>query len=179
MEERSAENRNIKRIAVIGPESTGKTTLSEQLASHFNTVWVPEYAREYIEKLNRKYTLEDIITISETQHRQIEERIKKANKFIFVDTEDIINKIWCDTVFRTCPEVIEHRITGFAFDLYLLLMADLPWIEDPVRENPDKREYLYELYKDELINRNLPFEEISGINEARFQNAKEIIRKKF
>jgi len=179
MEKGSAETKKIKKIAIIGPESTGKSSLSVQLADYYKTVWVPEYAREYVGNLNRKYTLDDVIKISETQHKQIDEKLKEANKFIFVDTEDVINKIWCDVVFRTCPDVIEHRITNYPFDLYLLLMPDLPWQEDPLRENPDKREHLYSLYKHELENRNLPFSEISGFNEKRLENAVKVIEEYF
>jgi NadR type nicotinamide-nucleotide adenylyltransferase len=173
MEKRSEKNTGVKKIAVIGPESTGKSTLSEQLANYFGTIWIPEYARKYVGELKRKYTLDDIVKISETQHSEIDEKIKEANKFIFVDTEDIINKIWCDIVFRVCPDVIESRITNYPFDFYLLLKPDLPWIADPLREYPDrdKREHLYELYKQELTGRNLPFAEVSGFDEQRFENA--------
>ncbi len=179
MEEISAELKSVKKVAVIGPESTSKSSLCAQLAGYYNTVWVSEYAREHVGNLKRKYTLEDILIISETQHKQIEEKLKEANKFIFVDTEDIINKIWCDIVFRTCPEVIEQRITNYPLHFYLLLQPDLPWIEDPLRENPHRREHLYSLYKDEIVKRNLPFAEINGLGEKRFENAIEAIEKYF
>ena len=116
MEERIASNgsrmkNKIKRIALIGPESTGKTTLCEQLAIHFHTVWVPEYSRFYNEKLDRPYTLDDIEFCSRKQLEMEDELIQQANQFIFSDTELIVAKTWCDDVFNTCPEWIEIEIT--------------------------------------------------------------------
>jgi len=164
-------NHKIKRIGLIGPESTGKTTLCEQLADHFKTVWVPEYARGYIEKLNRAYTIQDIELCANKQLEQEDALLQKANHFIFSDSELIVAKVWCEDVFKTCPEWIEKEIPERKYDLYLLTFPDLPFKEDPVRENPHRREYFFELYKSELEKRKFDFELVTGIGDARFENA--------
>lgn len=165
------QSEKIVRVALIGPESSGKTTLVKQLAQHHNTSYVVEYARAYIEKINRPYTLADIILIAEKQLEQEEQLLKKANKLFFTDTEFIIAKIWCEDVFGTCPEWIEKMISAEIYDLYLLLQPDLPWVKDSVRENPQRRKYFFDLYEKELINRKFNYEIISGIGEKRLLHA--------
>lgn len=172
-------NKKIKRIAVIGPESTGKTTLCRELADHFKTVWVPEYAREYVEKLARPYTFSDIELCAKKQLEQEDELLQKANQFIFCDTELIVAKVWCEDVFKTCPASIENEISKRKYDLYLLTIPDLPFKEDPVRENPHRREYFFELYKRELEERGFAYEIIRGKNNSRSENAMKIIKKSF
>ena len=161
----------LKRIALIGPESTGKTTLCMELSAHFNTVWVPEFSRDYIETLNRKYTLADIVYCAEMQIEKEDELLPKANQFLFSDTELIVAKVWCEDVFNTCPDWIETEITKRKFDLYLLTYPDLPFYEDPVRENPHRREYFFNLYKNELEKRSFDFRFIKGQGKARLANA--------
>ncbi len=169
----------ILKIALIGPESTGKTTLCEQLAEHFKTVWVPEYSREYISKLHRSYTLEDIEYCTRQQIEQEDQLIESANHFLFSDTELIVAKVWCEDVFKNCPGWIEEEITKRNCDLYLLTEYDLPFKEDPVRENPHRRNYFYDLYKSELEKRKFDFAIINGIGNERFENALKAIAEKF
>jgi len=166
-----------KRIALIGPESTGKTTLCEELAKHFQTVWVPEYSREHVEQLHHPYTLDDIEFCTRKQLEQEDNLLQKANGFIFCDTELIVAKIWCEDVFKTCPDWIEEEIPKRKYDLYLLTYPDLPFIEDPVRENSHRREYFYELYKKELEKRNLKFEVVTGSGNRRFENVLKMVEK--
>jgi NadR type nicotinamide-nucleotide adenylyltransferase len=170
-------NQKIKRIALIGPESTGKTTLCDQLAKHFQTVWVPEYSRNYIEKLNRPYTLNDIEICTIKQLEEEDALILQANHFIFCDTELIVAKIWCEDVFKSCPAWIENEIGKRKYDWYLLTFPDLPFKEDPVRENPHRREYFFGLYKSELEKRNFDFEIIRGNGISRFENCLQSIDK--
>jgi len=165
----------VKRIALIGPESSGKTTLCKQLAEHYHTQWVPEYSREHVAELNRKYTLQDIEHCYREQLKQEKELINKANQFIFSDTELIVAKVWCEDVFKTAPEWIEKNIEPEKYDLYLLTFYDLPWLHDPVRENPHRREFFYEWYKRELESRNFPYKIIKGEGEKRFRNALDAI----
>ncbi len=165
----------IKRIALIGPESTGKTTLCKELAEHFDTVWVPEYSREYVEQLHRNYTLEDIEVCTKKQLEAEDRLLSNSNSFIFCDTELIVAKVWCEDVFKMCPSWIEEEITKRKYDLYLLTYPDLPFVEDHVRENPLRREYFYSLYKSELENRNFDFAIIKGPGNDRFENALKII----
>ena len=161
----------IKRIALIGPESTGKTTLCEQLAIHFHTVWVPEYSRSYNEKLERPYTLDDIELCSRKQLEMEDELLQQANHCLFSDTELIVAKVWCEDVFKTCPQWIENEITKRKYDFYLLTFPDLPFREDPARENPKRRNYFFELYKSELEKRKFNFEIVTDSGKSRFENA--------
>lgn len=161
----------IKRIALIGPESSGKTTLSKLLAEHFNTVWVPEYSREYVEKLNRPYTSDDILFMAKEQLAMENSFLAKANKFIFSDTELINAKIWCEDVFGICPAWIDEKIEEKKYDFYLLTKPDLVWQPDPVRENPHRREYFFDLYKKELDKRNYNYTILAGSGKLRFNRA--------
>jgi len=167
----------LKRIALIGPESTGKTTLCNELAKYFQTVWVPEFSRSYMETLKRPYTLEDIEYCTKKQLEEENRLIPQANQFIFADTELIVAKVWCEDVFHICPPWIEVEIEKRKYDLYLLTFPDLPFAEDPVRENPRRREYFYQLYKDELEKRKCNFEIIRGTGGERFENCLSCIRK--
>jgi NadR type nicotinamide-nucleotide adenylyltransferase len=166
----------IKKIALIGPESTGKSELSEKLALHFNTEWVQEYARTYVATLNRPYELNDIITIAKKQIEIEKEKEKSANDFLFIDTELIIAKVWAEDVYNTCPDFILQELEKQQYDLYLLTLPDLPWIDDGIRENPHRRDYFFNAYKKELTQRQFNFVEISGLGEQRLQNALKAIK---
>jgi NadR type nicotinamide-nucleotide adenylyltransferase len=161
----------IKRIAFIGPESSGKTTLCKQLADYYKTFWVAEYSREYMEQLNRPYTLEDILLISKKQLENEQELLMKSNNLLFADTELINSKVWCEDKFEYCPEWISEKIEEKKYDLYLLTKPDLPWQPDPVRENPTRRDYFYNLYLKELQTRKFNYEIIAGEGDTRFNNA--------
>lgn len=181
MEKRPEKNRtdSIIKVAITGTESTGKSLLAKQLAGYFHTVFVPEYAREYIENLGRTYNFSDILNIAKGQLERETALYPKINKIIFCDTEFIVTKIWSEHSFRKCDEWILNTIENHVYDLYLLMNIDLPWEYDPQREHPNKREYLFNLYKQELSGRGFPFEIISGNGETRLQNAVDIIKKYF
>ncbi len=162
---------NIKRIALTGPESSGKTTLCRELAKHYQTVWVPEFAREYVAHIGRKYTLEDIEHCYKEQLKEEERLLQEAHQYIFIDTELITAKVWSEDVFKKVPQWIEENIELAKYDLYLLTSHDLPWQQDPVRENPHRREFFFEWYKRELEERHFPFSIISGNGNERLLNA--------
>ena len=168
-----------KRIAITGPESTGKSELAKGLAGRYNTLWVPEYAREYLNKLGRPYEYEDILSIAKGQVSGEEEQLEKAQGFLFVDTEMIVLKIWCEVKYKKCHQWILDQLEKQQYDLYLLPDIDLPWQPDPLREHPDKRKELFDLYLDELKRRNLPFEIVDGFGEQRLANAVKCIEKRF
>jgi NadR type nicotinamide-nucleotide adenylyltransferase len=170
-------NQHIIRVALIGPESTSKSTLSEELANHYQTVWVPEYARTYLKELKYKYTLQDILVIAQEQFKQEQELLKTANRFIFIDTELIVSKVWCTDVFNTCPDWITETAGNYPYDLYLLTYPDLPWEEDPLRENPHRRMYFYDWYERELKKTNASYTIITGIGEQRLKNAISAVEK--
>lgn len=169
------------KIAITGPESTGKTTLSEKLAQHFNTDFVPEYSRTYLENFEGQYTEEDVAKIAEGQYNLILEEEKKSPEILIADTETIVCKIWVEYVFKHSNKTIDAILKKQDFDLYLLCDIDLPWVYDPLRENPDieERKELFDIYKKTLTEMNLPFEIVNGDNEERLDNAIKIISKYF
>ncbi|MBC5774010.1 ATP-binding protein [Pontibacter sp. KCTC 32443] len=163
------------KIAITGPESTGKSTLSEQLATHYQTVWVPEYARTYIGSLNRDYTLEDIEAIARGQLELEQQAQTNASTILVSDTDLLVLKIWSEHAFGHCPEFILENLQQQDYNLYLLMGVDLPWEPDPQREHPHLRQFFYDWYKRELAALNVPFAEISGQQHERFKNAVEHI----
>ena len=174
----------IKKIVVIGPESTGKSTLCEQLAHVFDTTWCLEYAREYLLEHGMDYSFEDLLTIAKGQtrleddcltelvHRQRADANKKAH-LVFIDTDQWVMKVWSEFVFGKCDQWILDQISRRTYDLYLLCCTDLPWVKDPLREYPDleNREKLFHIYKDIMINQDTPWVEISGNYDQRLSAA--------
>ncbi len=163
-----------KKIVVIGPESTGKSTLCEQLAFNYKTQWVPEFAREYLMNLRRSYNYDDLLIIAKGQLEQ-EDRITASsdNSLIFIDTDMYVMKVWCEYVFGKCHSFILDEIVKRKYDGYLLCNTDLPWVADELREYPDleSRERLFHMYKDLMINQPIPWCEITGGYEERLQKA--------
>jgi NadR type nicotinamide-nucleotide adenylyltransferase len=172
MEKRFAEPQGMIKIAIIGPECTGKTSLTKQLASYYNTVGVPEYAREYVENLNRRYNYDDVVDISKKQIEQLHLEYHDAKKYIFFDTDLIITNVWFEVVFRMKQPWIEKEILRSNIQLYLLCASDIPWTPDKVRENGGQmREALYEMYKQQLENRKFDFRTVFGIGDEQLKNA--------
>ncbi len=168
----------MKKIVIIGPESTGKSTLCEQLANHYNTIWVREYAREYLLKNCNKYNFETLLDIAKGQILLEDETIKNSkfkiqNSKLFIDTDMYVMKVWCEFVFEKCHHWILNRIAERKYDLYLLCNVDLPWVKDELREYPDlaSRQKLYHYYKDIMVNQNVPWIDINGNHEQRLQKA--------
>ena len=164
----------LKKIVVIGPESTGKSTLSEQLADHFKTQWVPEFARNYLLEIRRSYTYEDLLYIAEAQV-ELEDRICASTKtpLVFIDTDMYVMKVWCEYVFKKFHGFILDQIAIRKYDGYLFCNTDLPWVADELREYPDleSREKLFHMYKDLMVNQSTPWVEISGDYDHRLQQA--------
>ena len=161
----------IKRIAITGPESTGKSELARQLANHYKTSWVPEYARMYLGRLDRKYVAGDLPIMAHKPHEKEEEAMSSADRFLFCDTEFIVFKIWSEDKFGSCDPWILEMADKARYSLYLLCDIDLPWSPDKLREDPGRREILFDRYLKELKSRNLPFKIISGIGNQRLQHA--------
>jgi NadR type nicotinamide-nucleotide adenylyltransferase len=166
-----------KRVAIIGPECTGKSELSKFLAQHYKTEWVPEYARAYIDNLRRPYNQNDLITIAHGQLRLEDEYARDANTFLFCDTNLYVIKVWSMFKYGNCEKEILDQIANRRYDLYLLTYVDLPWEEDPLREHPTKREELYNIYLNEMKNQSVPFVEIKGEREQRQATAIQAIEK--
>jgi NadR type nicotinamide-nucleotide adenylyltransferase len=161
----------IRRIAITGPESTGKSWLSEELANYYGTVYAREFSRRYLESLGRPYQYEDIAAIARGQRQNEILAEPDAVDFLFCDTDPIVTKIWSEYKYGQCDPWILNEIDKNPHDFYLLMNIDLPWEPDPLREHPREREQLLALYINELSVRNLPFALISGFHEARLNNA--------
>lgn len=166
------EKRSTVKIGVVGAESTGKSWLCEALAKHYNTVWVPEYAREYFNDSDiYNYTLEDLEIIARKQMELEEEGIKKANQFLFCDTTLITLKIWAELEFQTTPTFIQEKLSEIKYDYYFLTNNQLPWVEDPLRQNKHSRELLLEMNLAEIKKSGIPYTLISGKDNERLENA--------
>lgn len=178
---------------IIGPESTGKSTLCAELARHYKTLWVPEYAREFLLKKRNQYTYDDLLTIAKNQLVQEDQYAKKikeefmnrpgisASPILFIDTDMYVMKVWCEFVFGNCHSWIMEKIVEREYDYYLLCNTDLPWVKDELREYPDleTRQTLFQMYKDILVNQSTPWGLISGNNEERLEAAIRDIDKHF
>jgi NadR type nicotinamide-nucleotide adenylyltransferase len=167
------------RIVITGPESSGKSTLARELATHYETVWVAEYAREYIDNLNRKYNYVDILEIAKGQISRENVLAENAHKILFCDTGLLVPKIWCNVKFGKCHSWILDAINNHKYDLYLLCKPDLPWQADPQRENPDDRDELFDLYLNELETQGLPYFIVEGNEGKRLHNAIQCIDSRF
>jgi NadR type nicotinamide-nucleotide adenylyltransferase len=154
-------------VAIVGPECTGKSALSQFLAEKFNTSWVPEYARAYIDHLRRPYNESDLLTIAHGQIRIEDEWARDAKSVLFCDTNLYVIKVWSQFKFGNVHPEILKLIADRKYDLYLLTYVDIPWEEDPQREHPEKREELYKIYLNEMKQQAVPFMEIKGEREER------------
>lgn len=164
------------KIAVTGPESTGKSTLASEMARKFNTVWVPEYAREYLSKTNGIYDKADLEKIAIGQMQLEAEYAKKAeNNILVCDTDATVLKIWSEVKYGNSLPIIENWFRRSDYDLFLLTNVDLPWEYDPLREHPDKRELLFQLYFLTLESAKKNFRVIEGDSEMRKKMAIEAI----
>jgi NadR type nicotinamide-nucleotide adenylyltransferase len=167
----------VRRVAIVGPECTGKTDLARFLANHYQTTWVPEFARVYLEELHRPYTKEDLTIIARGQLKTEKSIAKQANQFIFCDTNLVVIKIWSEFKYGSCNPEILTLMNQQKYDLHLLTDVDLPWEDDPLREHPHKRQELFDLYKAELENTQTRFTIIRGDYALRRASAVEAVEK--
>lgn len=153
--------------------------LAEQLAGYYKTVWVPEYAREYLNVYGPSYNEKDILTIAQGQLECEMKAMVLASGYLFCDTEFIVTKIWSEVKYGSCHPWIKQQVERHIYDLYLLCDIDLPWEFDPLREHPGLRKELFELYCAELNSRGYPFHVIRGLGRDRLDNAISVISEKF
>ncbi len=169
----------IRRISITGPESTGKSTLAQQMAERYHTVFVPEVARSYLDSLGRHYCYDDLAVISRHQYRLEQQWARKADRFLFCDSDFLVLKIWSLDKFGRCDPIILERVERHRYDLYLLMDIDLPWEPDSQREDPHRREYLFAWYRSELERLGVEFEVVSGMQGERVERAVWIVNDKF
>ncbi|MEI7597196.1 MAG: ATP-binding protein [Bacteroidota bacterium] len=167
----------IKRISITGPESSGKSTLSKDLAIHFDTIFNPEFAREYLSVKKTNYTFEDVEYIAKMQLKSENEAINSANNFLFCDTDLLVVKVWMKIKYNKVPAWIDKEIMKKNYDLYLLCKPDIPWEPDPLRESPLIRDELFTVFNEELTKLNCNFIIINGNFAERFEKARNEVNK--
>ena len=168
------------KVVLFGPESTGKTTLSEKLARHYNTVWVPEYARKYLQDKwnNERKTCEpkDLLPIAEGQMRLENDLVTKATDLLICDTDLLETKVYSEAYYLGyCdPELEKHALEN-QYDLYFLTYIDIPWAADDLRDKPNERERMFLHFKDTLEKYNRNFVILKGDKKTRLKTAVEHI----
>ena len=169
-------NKKLIKIAIVGPESTGKSTISSALAKHYQTVWVPEYARYYCEGLTAPCTMQDELNMFYGQvalEKAME--VVATNNLLICDTTFLTVKIWSDAFFGETPQIVLDALPQNPYDFYVLLDIDLPWEDDPLRDFPNQREHFMEIWHNELTALGANYRVVAGIGEERFKNAVEVI----
>lgn len=152
---------------MLGPESTGKSELCQHLAMHYETEWVPEYARFYLDRLEGEYQQHDLKAIAEGQLSWEDEKAEYANEYLICDTDMIVIKIWSDHKYGGTDSWIEDQLNSRKYDFYLLNNIDIPWMPDPQREHPKMRKHFFEEFKNYLEAHELPYAIVSGIEGER------------
>ena len=165
----------MRKIVITGPESSGKTTIAKQIASHYKVPLVGEYARSYLNKLGRAYTQADLLEIAKGQIELENQALTMSNGWVVCDTSLEVIKIWSDYKYKACDPFILDALTNRLPDVYLLMTPDLLWEYDPLRENSLNRDELFQLYKKELTKLTVPFYNISGKGQIRFSMAQTVI----
>ncbi len=165
-----------KKVVLYGPESTGKTTLSIELAKHFKTNWVPEYAREYLQNVwdNEKRICEpkDILPIAIGQMKLENELAIISKSLLICDTNLFETMVYSKYYYGgNCDPLLEKYASKNDYDLYLLTDIDIPWEKDDLRDKPNERKESFEIFKNELVKNNLPFEVINGTRIERLKKA--------
>ena len=173
---------NIIKVVLFGPESTGKTTLSEQLARHYNTVWVPEFARDYLQGKwnNERKTCEphDLLPIAKGQMRLENSLTKKATNVLICDTDLLETKVYSEAYYvGHCDPTLEKYALENSYDLYILTNIDIPWEEDDLRDKPNERQEMFQYFRDTLEKYNRNYILVKGDKKKRLQTAIEHIDK--
>ena len=169
----------IIKIALFGPESTGKTTLAIQLADHFQTAWVSEFARDYLQKKWGKSAricdVNDMLPIAYGQTKLENDSLPNANKYLFCDTNLMVTKVFSEVYYDFCDPLLDQAALEHEYDLFFLTDIDVPWEKDDLRDKPEGRESVFAVFKQTLIDTNKPFIQLSGNKDSRLCQAISII----
>ncbi|MBS1614913.1 MAG: ATP-binding protein [Bacteroidetes bacterium] len=166
-----------KKLVIIGPECTGKSTLCSALAAALNTPWVPEFARQYLDEIRRPYEEPDLFQIALGQIALEDAQLKQMKEWLICDTDLYVLKVWSEARYGRCDRHILESIACRHYDLYLLTDTDIPWQSDPQREHPNAsdRRFFYHQYRDIVQQSGCPWAEIRGNKEERLNRALEAI----
>ena len=167
---------NVVKVVMFGPESTGKTTLSQQLARYYNTVWVPEFARDYLQNVwnNERRTCEqkDIIPIAIGQMEIENDLAGKATDVLFCDTDLLETKVYSKEYYGGYVDsLLDEAARNNDYDLYFLTYIDVPWEADDLRDRPSQREEMFEAFKNALDKHNKKYILLKGNKKERLQKA--------
>ena len=167
---------NCIKVALFGPESTGKTTLAQALAKHYNTTWVPEFAREYLESkwhISQEICApEDIFPIAAGQMKMENEAVKRANTFLFCDTTLQSTQVYSEAYFDGwCDKKVVQANKENRYDVYFLTDIDVPWEKDLLRDRPNQRKEMFQKFASYLTKRNLTHTLLNGSHEERMKRA--------
>lgn len=173
---------NCVKVVIFGPESTGKTTLSRKLARYYNSVWVPEYAREYLQDKwnNERKTCEpeDLVPIAIGQMKLENELAKKTNTVLICDTDLLETKVYSEAYYSgTCDLILDKYAIENTYDLYFLTYIDVPWEADDLRDKPNERERMFKAFEDALKKYNRPYVLLKGGKRERLSTAVKYIDK--
>ncbi len=157
----------LRKVAIVGPESSGKTTLAAYLADYFQGSWVPEYARQYLDKLDRQYGYEDLLTIAKGQVASEKTMLTREKSLLFCDSTMVTMKIWSDDKFGKCDDWIAGQLKEEKYEGYLLCKPDLPWQADPQREDENRRDVLFDSYVEILRRHDKKYKIVEGLGQAR------------
>jgi len=177
MEEKLKQKKsNCIKVVLFGPESTGKTTLSMLLARHYNSVWVPEYARTYLQNKwnNERKTCEskDLLPIAVGQMQLENMLAQKTNSVLICDTDLLETKVYSEAYYSgTCDPLLDKYAILNAYDLYFLTYIDVPWEHDDLRDKPNERERMFRAFEAALIAHNKPYVLLKGSNKERLEEA--------
>ena len=170
---------SIIKVTLYGPESTGKTTLARQLAEHFNTVWIEEFARDYLQEKLTKFNAicdeSDLLPIAIGQTQLENKALEKANRFLFCDTNSLVTKVFSDIYYDHCTDELEEAARLHEYDLFFLTDIDVPWEDDGLRDSQEYRDNSFVLFEKALIDYQKPYILISGNQEERLQKAIQIV----
>ena len=172
------------KVVVFGPESSGKTTLSRALASHYNVLWIEEFARDYLQekwdKENKVCELNDLLPIAYGQIKLENEYSQKTNKLLICDTDLLETKVYSETYYDGyCDPLLEKYALKNSYDLYILTNIDIPWEKDDLRDRPNERKKMFDAFKETLIKYHRPYIEVSGSLSKRLDTATKAINNLF
>jgi HTH-type transcriptional regulator, transcriptional repressor of NAD biosynthesis genes len=171
-------NARVKRVAIVGAESTGKTTLAQNLAQHFHTVWVPEYGREYTEVtvgpdavFGYQWKTEEFVHIARRQIEIEDQLADQANRVLICDTDALATAIWHERYLGSRSPEVEEIACARHYHLYLLTDVDIAFVQDGIRDGEHRRGWMTERFRQELEARHLPWLLLQGSHAQRFRTA--------